>query len=240
MPKDQSGYKFMKHVGHNIGVYDGEPGQARQDYRRQDRDFNDMIHGLPGPQRRATARALSTPKGTGTGKAPSAYAQFVRENVGKMSGATQPERMKQVAALWRQKKGQQGKGDDIPHNLGKGQKVRIEEQAPPPAAAKGRGRKRGGCADCGKGKGLKNGGRRRRAGEIVAEAPPMQWRGGGIGEPGYSALDMGNSLPRPRFGLGAFAPLVGQVGGGIKMPPDQGQSGEGFMDNLMGLASMFG
>ena len=190
----------------------------------------------------------------------SAYQAFVRDNVGKMSGATQPERMKQVAALWRQKKGSQGKGDAVPEQTpppppskGKGKAAAPPaDMIPEEPPAKGKGRKRGGCASCDqkasgrvrKAKGAQTGGRRRRAGQIVAEAAPMQWRGGsygqGIGEPGFGSLDMGNSLPRPRYGLGAFAPLVGRVGGGIKMPPDQGQSGEGFMDNLFGMASMFG
>ena len=121
----------------------------------------------------------------------SAYQAFIRDNVGKMPGATQPERMRQAAALWQKKK--HGKGDAVPEEAPPAEKKGKGKATAPPAdmipeepPAKGKGRKRGGCASCPqkasgrvrKAKGEQTGGWRRRACQIVAEAAPIQWRGG--------------------------------------------------------------
>lgn len=140
----------------------------------------------------------------------SLYSEFVRQNIHSVPGATQTERMRNVAKLWQQHKA--GKAGKAPRKRTKRGKGASDAAAPPladpadPSAAVAA--QEGGCC------GTSGGGRRRRkrGGDIVAPAAPIQWSGGAL-----NPLAPGNLGQRPsQLGFGVFSDILSSVGLGFR------------------------
>lgn len=160
-----------------------------------------------------------------------AYQDFVKAHIHSAPGATQPERLKAVAAMWQAFKAKHmGKGmdpgnSDIPQgqsggctNCG-GRMKRLKK--PPMSVAEpqnGGGRKK---KQMGAGKKQKGGGRKRKGGQIASEDPgqgPVKFSGSGDGPVAFSGSGLGpfgngNSGLKPsQTGLGMFSSLLDSIG----------------------------
>lgn len=182
---------------------------------------------------------------------PSLYNQFVKANVAKMPGGDQKERMKQVAALWRQTKGQAGASRGRGLTLGQAEKLpapaleqagaalapadTLSEQTGGGMRRRGGGKKKRGRG-VSKAKGRKGGKKKRTShrgrGQRVSAwsgggAAPVAWSGGSLLVNPYGN---GNALPRPsQTGFGFTHRALNQMGYGFR---GDNHSGGGFWSDL--------
>ena len=142
----------------------------------------------------------------------SLYSQFVKQNIHSVPGATQTERMRNVAKLWQQHKAS-ASGKAPRRKRAKSGKGAVDDTLPPlqdPADPNAAVAAQDGSGCCsGAGRKRKS---RKRGGEIASIAPPIQWSGGAL-----NPLAAGNLGPRPsQVGLGVFGDLMESVGLGFR------------------------
>ena len=141
----------------------------------------------------------------------SLYSQFVKEQIHSVPGATQTERMKNVAKLWQQHKA--GKAGKAPRRRKRGKGAEDSVADTVAAAAP----QDGGCCSSGSGRRRRG---RKSGGEIVAEAAPVQWSGGAL-----NPLASGSAGYRPsQTGLGIFSGLLSSIGLGFRPTADNNEA----------------